>query len=68
MLDQTEEVKLGKKERVNPPYMFGTGFVRPEYEEKHVHARYTTVCKTDCHFMTLDRRHLHMIHERILKK
>lgn len=62
-----ETTKLSKKERVNPPYMFGLSFVQPD-DYQHVHAKYTAICKTDCHFMTISRRHLNMIHDRILKK
>lgn len=53
--------------KVNPPYMFGMAFVRPD-DEAHVHAKYTATCKTDCHFMIIDRRHLNTIQERIIKK
>lgn len=62
-----ESPKFYKKERVNPPYIFGTAFVKPD-DDQHVHAKYTAICKTDCHFMTINRRHLNLIQERIQKK
>ena len=59
MQDKPADTKPSKKERVNPPYMFGMSFVEPEDADKHVHSKYTAICKTDCHFITVDRRHLH---------